>query len=74
METIPSLGSATNKQSDQMLSMFSKQHPREELEQVSTRDSSSKSATCTRSQYDDLETTEVRRPVGRGVHVHPLLD
>ena len=51
METTPSSGSETYKQS-QMLSLFPKQLI-EELEQVSGRESRSKSVTLTRSQYDD---------------------
>lgn len=53
---IPSSGSTTYTQS-QMPSQFPQQLI-EELEQVSSRESRSKSATWTRSQYDDPENIE----------------
>ena len=56
METIPSSGSAIYMQS-QMPSQFPKQLI-EELEQVNGKESRSKSATWTRSQYDDPENIE----------------
>jgi hypothetical protein len=56
VETIPSSGSGTCLQS-QAPSQFPKQLT-EELEQVSGRESRSKSQTWTRSQYDDPETIQ----------------
>ena len=56
MQTISSSGSATCLQS-QAQSQLPKQVI-EELEQVSGRESSSKSATLSRSQYDAPETIE----------------